>query len=113
MPTSESELAEAINDLSRRPDPDLSGAIHHAMSALEAVARQVTDQPKATLGQIIASHKNPLPKPLDDAVKKVWGYASDQARHGNEDRNITRAEAQLIVGLSASVAMYLTQKESA
>jgi hypothetical protein len=113
MPTAQSELTEALGDLSRRPRPDLSGAIQHAMAALECVARQVTGQPKATLGEIIAGARNPLPKPLDDAVTKAWGYASEHARHGRENRSISRAEAHLIVGLSSSVAMYLIHKTEA
>ncbi len=111
MPTAESELSEAVKDLSRRPNPDLSGTVHHAMASLECVARQVTGKYNATLGEIIKNTKTLIPKPLDEAVSKAWGYASNEARHGKEDRNLTRAEAQLIVGLSASVAMYLVQKD--
>jgi hypothetical protein len=110
MPTAQSEISEALNDLSRRPQPDLSGAVHHAMAGLECVSRTVTGQPKATLGEIVAGLKNPLPKPLDEAVKKAWGYASENARHGREERLLSRAEAHLIVGLSSSVISYLLQK---
>ncbi|WP_373500499.1 AbiJ-NTD4 domain-containing protein [Desulfococcus sp.] len=110
MPTAQSEISEALNDLSRRPQPDLSGAVHHAMAALECVSRTVTGQSKATLGEIVTGVKNPLPKPLDEAVKKAWGYASENARHGREERILSRAEAHLIVGLSSSVISYLLQK---
>lgn len=110
MPTAQSEISEALNDLSQRPQPDLSGAVHHAMAALECVARSVIGQPKATLGEIVAGLNNPLPKPLDEAVKKAWGYASENARHGREGRLLSRAEAHLIVGLSSSVISYLLQK---
>jgi hypothetical protein len=37
MAAAASELREAMRDLSRRPEADLSGAIHHAMMALECV----------------------------------------------------------------------------
>lgn len=110
MPTAQSELAEALNDLSRRPDPDLSGAVHHAMAALECVARKLTEQPNATLGKIIADKKHLFPKPLDEVMSRAWGYASEHARHGSEDRCVSRAEAQLLVGLASSVSMYLIQK---
>ena len=33
------ELHEALVDLSRRPDPDITGSIQHALAALECVAR--------------------------------------------------------------------------
>ncbi len=48
LSTSSAELAEAIQDLSRRPEPDVSGAVQHAMAALEAVARHCTGDSKET-----------------------------------------------------------------
>lgn len=110
MPTAQSELNEALTDLSRRPEPDLSGAVHHAMAALECVARALASQPNATLGKIIGDNKDLFPKPLDDVMSKAWGYASEHARHGRENRCISRAEAQLIVGLSSAMCTYLFQK---
>ena len=34
----EADLKEALLDISRRPTPDLTGAIHHAMAALECLS---------------------------------------------------------------------------
>ena len=45
-PTAASHIHEALQDLSRRPKPDLAGAIYHGMGALEAVARDLTGDPK-------------------------------------------------------------------
>lgn len=109
LTTSTAEMEEAIRDLSRRPDPDLSGAVHHSWAALEAVARQVSGDSKSTLGSIIESHKELFPKPLDQCAAKAWGYASEHARHGREERNLTFAEAQLMVGLSAVLIRYLIE----
>ena len=55
-PTAESELREAIADLSRRPEPDLTGAMQHSMAALECVARDVCRQPSRTLGDLLQTH---------------------------------------------------------
>jgi len=52
-PATRDELHEALDDLSRRPEPDLTGAIQHAMAALECVASDTYGNPKATLGDII------------------------------------------------------------
>lgn len=104
------ELSEALKDLSRRPEPDLSGAVQHAMAALECVARDVCGDPKATLGELVKRQPGLVPKPLDEAVTKSWGYASEQARHGREGRQLAWAEAELCVGVSAVVCSYLTQK---
>jgi hypothetical protein len=110
MAIATSELNEAIRDLSRRPQPDLSGAIQHAMAALECVARQVSGDEKPTLGGIIKKHPDLFPPPVDKAVERLWGYASEQARHARESRDLAWEEVQLIVGISAVLCSYLVQK---
>lgn len=108
--TASDELHEAITDLSRRPDPDITGAIQHAVAALECVAREVCGDPKANLGAILKSRKVTIPEPLDEGVKKIWGYASEQGRHLREGRTPSFEEARLVVGVAASVATYLANK---
>ena len=112
-PTAANHLHEAIQDLSRRPNADLPGAIYHAMGAMECVARDLSGEPKATLGQILKKHPGLLPPPLDTALTQIWGYASDEARHVREGRNPNREEAELLVGLAAALATYLTRKGTA
>lgn len=104
------ELAEAWNDLSRRPEPDLSGAVHHSMSALEAVAKKWNGSPKLTLGEVIKRQPDIFPPPLNDAVSKLWGFASTEARHGSEERKLDLNETFLLVGMSATLATYLARK---
>lgn len=106
------ELHEAIRDLSRRPVADLSGAVQHAMAALECVARKVSGEPKPTLGELVKKYPDLFPRPVDEAVAKLWGYASEQARHGRESRDLAWEEAQLSVGISAVLCSYLTSKAS-
>jgi len=110
MTVAHTELHEAIQDLSRRPDPDLSGAVQHAMVALECVAREISGEAKPTLGELIKKHPDLFPKPVDEAVAKLWGYASEQARHGRESRSLTWEEAQFVVGIVAILCSYLCQK---
>lgn len=71
--TAEKELHEAISDLSRRPTPDLSGAVHHALAAPECVMRDICRDPKATLGELVKRYPDQLPRPLDSAVEKLLG----------------------------------------
>jgi hypothetical protein len=110
LPTAQSEIREALLDLSRRPAPDLTGAIQHGMGALECVARDLTGETNASLGQIINRRPGLLPPPLDAAIEKIWGYSSNYARHISEQRTPTREEAELVVGLAAVVATYLSRK---
>lgn len=110
--TATSELHEALRDLSRRPESDLTGAVQHAVAALECVARDVCGDTKATLGRLLSAHSDRLaiPKPLDTAVEKAWGYASEMGRHVREGFKPTRPEAELVVFMSAAVATYLCSR---
>jgi hypothetical protein len=109
-PTAAQELREAIRDLSRRPSPDVTGAIQHAMAALECVARDVAGDPKGTLGEVLKRHPGLVPPPLDQSVEKVWGYASEQARHVREGRVPDLIDAELVVGVACSVVSYLVNQ---
>lgn len=111
-PTASKELHQAISDLSRRPQPDATGAIQHAMASLECVAREVTGDRKANLGEIMKRHAAIIPEPLDQAIVKAWGYASENGRHIREGREPTLSEAELIVGLCAALGNYLVKRRA-
>lgn len=106
------ELHDALLDLSKRPAPDITGAIRHAIAALECVARDVTGDSRKTLGEIIKLHPNLLPLTLDKGVEKIWGYVSDKVRHIREREGHVPdlCEAELIVGMAGSIATYLIKK---
>ncbi len=109
--TASKELHQALKDLSRRPSPDITGAIQHSMASLECVAREITGDRKATLGDIMGKHKVLIPAPLDEAVKKAWGFASEYGRHLREGREPSFQDAELIVGICSSVGNYLVGLE--
>jgi len=110
--TARQEIHEALRDLSRRPNPDLTGAIQHAMAALECATREVTGDTKATFGELLRWNSDLFPGPLDKALSKLWGYASETGRHLREGRSPGRAEAELLVGIAASACTYLVAKGS-
>ena len=103
-----SEIHEAIRDISRRPQPDVTGAIQHAIAALECTARDVTRDSKSTLGGLIS--KLDLPKPLDAAIEKLWGFASEKARHVREVDQVHAAEAELVVSVACAVCTFLSMR---
>ncbi len=107
--TASNELKEAISDLSRKPDADITGAIQHAAASLECLARESSGS-GATLGKLIKKHKLSIPKPLDGVIDQIWGYASNNGRHLLEANPPTFEEAELLVGLSASIVTYLARK---
>jgi hypothetical protein len=110
LPTAKTEIQEAIRDLSRRPVPDVTGAIQHAGAALECVCREVTGNTKATLGEIIKKNPGIVPGPLDGAIEKIWGFTSEQGRHLKEGNPPELEEAQLVVELTSAISGYLVQK---
>lgn len=108
-PTAANEIHEALRDISRRPKADRTGAVQHAMAALECVAREV-DGSNDTLGKIIK--RLGLPAPMDDALHKLWGFASEQGRHIQEGREPTFEEAELVVTVASSVSVYLLRRRA-
>ena len=102
------EIHEALKDISRRPAPDRTGAIQHAIAAMECVARDVTGETGATFGKLIP--KLDLPKPLDAAVEKLWGFASERARHLREGVAADDLEAELVVSIACAVATFLVKR---
>ena len=102
------EIHEALRDISRRPTPDVTGAIQHAIAALECTAREVTGEPNLTLGRLLP--RLGLTSPLDTAVEKLWGYASDRARHIREGQAVTTEEAELVVTVACAVCTFLSRR---
>jgi hypothetical protein len=109
LTTAKQEIHEALRDLSRRPVPDLTGAVQHAMAALECTAREATGDARATLGEILRRHPETVPRPLDESLSRMWGYASEMARHIREGRTPGGSEAELVVTVAAAVCSYLSQ----
>jgi hypothetical protein len=108
--TAAKELREALHDLSRRPEPDVTGALQHGLAALECVMRDVCGDPKATLGTLLSRHRGTIPSPLNQAVEKIWGFASEQGRHVREGNEPSIEEAELAVHVAGAVTTYLTKK---
>ncbi len=103
-----SEIREAIRDISRRPQPDTTGAIQHSVAAMECVARDVLGERNATLGALVP--RLGLPRPLDQAIEKLWGFSSDRARHIREGEVVTDDQAELVVSVACAVCAFLAKK---
>ncbi|MCL2510865.1 MAG: hypothetical protein FWF09_02315 [Bacteroidales bacterium] len=110
LSTARNEIKEAIFDLSRRPMPDITGSIQHSLACLECVMREITGNKKATLGDLVKSFPDVIPSPLDQAVTKIWGFASEQGRHLREGQTPEYIEAELIVEVTSAIASYLGKK---
>ena len=106
--TAKREIEEAFRDISRRPEPDVTGAITHAMIALECVAREVTGKPNATLGKLVPGLN--LTAPLDKAIHALWGFSSERARHMREGQAVSTDEAELVVLVACALCTFLSGK---
>ncbi|MCX7303190.1 MAG: hypothetical protein NTV73_02465 [Hyphomicrobiales bacterium] len=102
--TAKNEMHEALRDISRRP-ADITGAIQHAMASLECIARDVSGQHSKNLSQIVPTLG--LPRPLDEALTKLWAFTSQEGRHLQEGRNPGFKEAELVVTVASAVSVYL------
>jgi len=110
MQTSSDELHKAIQDLSRRPVPDLTGAVQHGMAALECAAKSVAGMTgKATLDDVAKTRQDLFRPPLNEAIPKLWGFASNRGRHILEGGEPTYKEVELVVGVAATLATYLSR----
>lgn len=112
FPNAERRLEEAFQDLARRPVPDIEGAITHAFAALESVCRKITGKGNEAFGDIIKANRSLFPDPtIAEALGKMWGYASNHARHQTEHRTPPDIhEAFLLVGTIAAAIIYVTKR---
>jgi len=109
--TAANELRETLRDLSRRPTPDLTGAVQHAGAALECVARDVTGDPKKTLGDILKAHPGMFPRPLDEGAATFWGFVSNYGRHVREGHVATIEDTLFVVGIAASLSGFIATRK--
>lgn len=107
--TASKELHEAIQDLSRRPIPDTTGAVQHAMASLECVARDITGEHNLTLGEWVKANRTRIGAPLDKAIESMWGFTCNHGRHLSEGAEPTTEAAELVVGFAAALGAYLSK----
>jgi len=110
LQTAKTEIREALNDLSRRPTPDITGAIQHSVACLECVTREFTGNKKSTLGDLMKIFPGIIPSPLDQVVTKIWVFASEKGRHLREGEAPEYLEAELVVEVTSAISTYLGKK---
>lgn len=100
--------------LSERPEPKIEDAVRNSFACLEAVCREICK--RETGSEKVPNSLPPILKkigvnpPLDDVVAKSYGFASNTARHLDESKSISLEEAELVIGLMASVTSFLLKQ---
>lgn len=107
--TAQSELKLALDDLSKRPIADTTGTVQHAMAAMECFCRQKFGGTTSTLGDIIQNNRSSFTPPLDKALEKLWGFASNHGRHVLNGGAATEEEAEFVLNMCSSIIVYLSK----
>lgn len=107
-----SHLERALNLLADRKQPDYRNSIKESVSAVEAMARVVSHNPKATLGEAlkILEKKGHLHPALKDGFSKLYGYTNDDdgIRHAMlEEPNLDQSDAKYFLLSCTSFINYL------
>lgn len=105
-------LQRGLELYANRENPDYRNSIKESISSVEAMARIVAENPKATLGDALKSiEKRGLLHPaLKEGFMKLYGYASDEGgiRHAMLDEpNLTSADARYFLLSCTSFVNYL------
>lgn len=111
-------LDDAVERLSRKPDPDFAGSITGAISAVEGVVRAVTDARTLSDGlKALEQRGITLHRGLKRGLDALYGYTSDEKglRHGSiEVSDADRATATLmLVTCSAFVSWFIDEGRKA
>jgi len=105
-------LKKAMEHLSRRENPDYRNSIKESISAVESMAREVTGNPKATLGDALSmlEKNNHLHPALKKGFSAIYGYTSDEGgiRHAMLDEpTITVTDAKFFLVSCSTFINYL------
>lgn len=111
LETARSEIHKALEDLGKRPFPDLTGAVQHAIAGLECAAKDIAGESQLELGKIVKKRPDLFPPPLGEVIAQLYGYASNNGRHLTEGEEPDVAEVELVVGIATTCATYLARKK--
>jgi AbiJ N-terminal domain 4 len=111
-------LQRALELYSDRENPDYRNSIKESISAVEAMARIIVDNQRATLADALKAieKKGALHPALKDGFLKLYGYTSDEGgiRHAMLDEPVlTAADARYFLLSCTSFSNYLKSRLSA
>lgn len=80
FPAVASHLKRALSLMSNKESPDYRNSIKESISAVESLAKAITNRPKATLGEAlkILESSNKLHPALKSSFLSLYGYTSDE-----------------------------------
>lgn len=110
-------LKSALEKLSDKKSPDYRNSIKESISAIESVAKAISENPKDSLGGALDKIKGKikLHSSLERGFKQLYGYTSDSdgIRHAlMEDHNCDFEDAKYMLVSSSAFINYLIVKAS-
>ena len=110
-------IRKAIEIFANRENPDYDNSIKESISAVESVCQIATKNNKATLGDCLKElekHKILIPKALELAFTKLYGYTSDNngIRHANGigESTSTNEDAKFMLVVCSAFVNYIISK---
>lgn len=110
-------LERALELLSDRKEPDFRNSIKESICAIEALCRQITDEPKLTLGKALSkieqSEKVDFHPAFREACNKLYGWTNDEdgVRHSLMDKsNLSQEDARFMLVACSTFTNYLIVK---
>jgi hypothetical protein len=93
-------------------EPDLSAAVHEAVSAVEGLCRIIVGDPNVTLGDALKrlAQRDLLHTALSKAIERVWGYSNTEpgVRHGASVLKVLKAsEAEFAIDTCEAAVILL------
>jgi len=115
FPSVRIHLQAALEKFADLKNPDYRNSIKESISAVESMARLISGNDKATLGDAlkIIEKQGKVHPALKDAYSKLYGYASDEGgiRHAMlEEPNLSPADAKFFLLSCTSFINYLKSK---
>jgi hypothetical protein len=115
FPNVKAHLQRALELLSDRKSPDYRNSIKESISAVESIAKEIAQKPKAELGEALKEieKKGKLHGAMKSAFLNLYGYTSDAngIRHAMMDEpNLTADDAKFFLLVCTSFINYLKTK---
>jgi hypothetical protein len=107
-------LQKALESYAKRPQPDYKNSIKESIFAIEALARIVTNNPSATLGDL--TKELSIHPAFRDGLNKIYGWTSDEGgiRHSQKDYKdyleSGEDEAKFMLVLAHAFVNYIIKK---
>jgi len=115
FPAVSSHLKRSLALMSDKENPDYRNSIKESISAVESIAKAITEKPKATLGEAlkVLEVSNKLHPALKNSFLNLYGYTSDEGgiRHAMlTEPDLTIADAKFFLLSCTSFINYLKSK---